>query len=78
MNIQYELLVFCENFKKLREKEKLYKRKMAKILGIGVSSITLIENGTVPKRLSFKVMLEIYNNFGITPQEMISENSIIF
>jgi transcriptional regulator with XRE-family HTH domain len=78
MNIQYELLVFCKNFKKLREKEKLSKRKMAKILGIGVSSITLIENGTVPKRLSFKVMLEIYNNFGITPQEMISENSIIF
>lgn len=77
MNIQYELSVFCENFKKLRKKEKLSKRKMAKILGIGVKSITLIENGTVPKRLSFKIMIKIYNNFGITPQKMILKNSII-
>lgn len=67
MNRNEELKTFCGNVKLIREKLGFSKEKMAKIAGISVKSLSAIENGTVPKRLSVKMLINIYNNLGVHP-----------
>lgn len=68
--MQKEGLIFCENIKKLRKKESLSKKEMAKRLGIGTSSLTMLENGEIPKRLTCKIVYKIQEEFDILPQNM--------
>ncbi len=72
IEIEQELGIFCENVKRLRQREGLSKKEMAKKLGIGVKSLTLIESGIVSKRLGANVLLNILNNFNIYPSDMFS------
>ncbi|MBQ8338309.1 MAG: helix-turn-helix domain-containing protein [Oscillospiraceae bacterium] len=72
IDIEQELGIFCENVKRLRQREGLSKKEMAKKLGIGVKSLTLIESGIVSKRLGANVLLNILNNFNIYPSDMFS------
>ena len=37
----YDIRIFCENIKKIRENKKLSKREMAKLLGISVYSLNI-------------------------------------
>ncbi len=64
---------FCRNIKKLREQQGLSKKNMAERLGIGVRSLSLLESGILPPRLSCDVLWYIYDHFGILPQEMFGE-----
>ncbi len=68
--ISQETLIFCQNIKKLREREKLSKKEMAKRLEIGVKSLTMLENGTIPKRLSCKFIFRIEDEFNILPKNI--------
>ncbi len=68
--IKEEISIFCKNIKNLREKEKLSKKDMAKLLGISVHSLTMIENGTIPKRLSCRILIKIYDEFGILSKDI--------
>ena len=43
---------------------------MAKKLGIGVKSLELIESGSLPPRVSVRVVYMIYENFGILPKDI--------
>ena len=52
----YDIRVFCENVKKIRENKKLSKRAMAELLGISVYSLNLLERGKVPHRLSIDIV----------------------
>lgn len=61
---------FCSNVRLLREREGLSKRKMAKLLGVGVKTLTMIENGTFPPRLDCRVLFRIHRQFGIKPAEL--------
>lgn len=70
MKKESESLIFCENIKMLREKENLSKAKMAKILGISVNTLTVIEKGILPQRLSCNVLFRIHQYFGIIPKDM--------
>ena len=63
--IQKETLTFCQNIKKIREKEKLSKKEMAKRLEIGVNSLTMLENGIIPKRISCELIFKIEDEFDI-------------
>ena len=63
---------FCENMKALRHAHRLSKRAMAKRLEIGGGSLTTIEKGTIPPRLSCDILLRVYREFGILPSELIS------
>lgn len=47
---------------------------MAKLIGIGTKSLTLIENGRLPPRLGCDVLFEIQKEFGIAPKTMLSKN----
>lgn len=68
--------IFCENIKKLRAKEKLSKKEMAKKLGISTTSLTQIENGKLPPRLNTQTLFFIHGRFGILPKEIFTENFI--
>lgn len=68
--MQKESVVFCQNIKKLREAEKLSKKDMSKRLGIGVKSLTMLENGIIPKRLTCKIVFKIQDEFNIHPKNM--------
>lgn len=66
----YDIRVFCENVKKIRENKKLSKRAMAELLGISVYSLNLLERGKVPHRLSIDIVYNINSSFGIGPNEL--------
>lgn len=58
-----ELKIFCQNVKLLRERAGLSKRSMAAILGIGTASLTKIEGGTIPKRVSTEIIFTLSDHF---------------
>ena len=74
MKKETEIMFFCENIKALRKINNLSKKEMAKLIGIGTKSLTLIENGRLPPRLGCDVLFEIQKKFGIVPKTMFSEN----
>lgn len=69
------LCFFCKNLKKVRKKNKLTQKEMAKILGIGVVSLSAIERGKVPPRLKVDIVIKIHQNFGILPSEIVKDMS---
>ena len=60
-----ERKVFCNNVKKLREINKLSKKEMAKRLHISVRSLSMLEQGIIPPRMSLQVAIEISKEFGM-------------
>lgn len=77
MNEKTELSVFCKNIKMLREKENLSRVYMAKLLGISVISLIMIEKGILPKRVSCNILFNIYYYFGIVPKDMFCKINYI-
>lgn len=63
---------FLYNLKYLRKSDGISKRKMAKLLGIGIGSLNKIESGKLPPRLGVSVFFDAQRLFGITPQEQLS------
>lgn len=61
---------FCENIKNLRAEKRLSKKEMARLLGIGVRSLSMIEDGKLPSRLDCRVLYRIHRQFGIKPAEL--------
>ena len=61
-----EKVTFCNNVKKLREINKLSKKEMAKRLHISVRSLSMLEQGIIPPRLSLQVAIEISRAFEMT------------
>lgn len=57
---------FMKNITQLRKQHGLSKKAMAKILGIGVGSLTMIERGEMPKRLSGNAIYGAVHHFGIS------------
>ena len=70
MNIQDEILIFCENVQKLRLANNLTKKEMAKKMQIGVGSLTKIESGILPPRLDCKVIFYLSREFELTPDAL--------
>lgn len=67
-----EMQYFFHNIRVLRKQHQLSKTKMAKILGISVSTLNKLENGEMPPRLNMSVFYRIHRHFGITPSEILS------
>lgn len=73
MQITNELETLSHNIVRLRKKHGLSKKEMASILGIGVKSLSRIENGDFPKRIGVHLIINIWEHFGILPQQQISK-----
>ena len=65
--IQEEMAVFCRNVKMLRAGHGLSKKEMAEILGIGTASLTKLEQGIIPDRVSVSIVIKLSRYFGIKP-----------
>ena len=65
MNSNDQFLILCNNLRQLRRKHGLSKKKMASILGIGVGSLTFLENDTIPSRLGCGFLFSASRYFGI-------------
>lgn len=50
----------------LRKTHNITKKEMAKILGIGIKTLSKIEQGILPPRLSVEVLFRIRDYFGIS------------
>ncbi|MBQ9745279.1 MAG: helix-turn-helix transcriptional regulator [Clostridia bacterium] len=73
MSTQTEISILCENVKRLRKREKLSKKEMARIMGVGVRSITMLENGVMPVRMKADVLGRLKWRFGVTIEELFSK-----
>ena len=73
MGTENDIRIFCENIRNLRNEEKLSKTRMAKILGISIKTLTQIENGIVPNRVTCRLLFRIYDNFKILPSEIMTK-----
>ena len=73
ITIQQETQIFCENIKNLREAHHLSEKEMAKILHIGVASLTKMENGILPPRASYLIVIYICESFHVAPSQIFSE-----
>lgn len=49
----------------LRKTHNITKKEMAKILGVGIKTLSKIEQGLLPPRLSVEVLFRIRDYFGI-------------
>lgn len=72
-NNEKQIQILCENIAFLRKENHLSKKEMATILGIGVQSLTKLENGELPPRLRVDIIFHIYDRFGILPQALVSQ-----
>lgn len=70
MNIKKDMQFFCENVKSIRRSNHLTQKEMAEILGIGVHSLSRLEKGELPRRMSVKVLFNIHKHFGILPKDL--------
>lgn len=64
---------FSKNVKAIRAKNNISKKEMAKILGIGIGSLSKIENGILPPKLEANILIKIYYKFGILPSKLFSK-----
>ena len=70
MNNMASVFIFFENIRYLRKKHRLTQKQMAEILGIGIKSLSLIERGILPPRLSGAVLLRAEEYFKIPLKDM--------
>ena len=57
---------FCSNIRYLRKTHGLTQAQMADIMGVGISTVRLLENGTLPKRLSYVVLFPLCEYFDLS------------
>lgn len=65
MNNTNDLQNFCKNVKLLRETHGLSQKEMAKICGIGVQSLSTLESGICPPRISCSILFRLSKHFHI-------------
>ena len=68
-----ELIIFTKNITYLRNKNNLSKKEMARLLGIGASSLNKLENGEIPGKMSASVILKTSKAFNMRPCELFRD-----
>lgn len=64
--------IFCKNVRYLRIKNGLTQKRMAQIMGIGVSCLRLLESGSIPPRMSCEILYQLYDTFLISTDLLLS------
>lgn len=73
--INYELKALTQNITNLRQKNKLTKKEMAKLLGISIYSLNKIEEDILPHKITIDILIKINSNFGISPHEIMQNQN---
>lgn len=69
-----ELQLLCNNIRKLRLKNGLSQKQMAKHLHIGTESLRKMERGEIPPRMGVNLIFYTCKYFGVTIRQLFSEN----
>ena len=64
--------VFCYQIKRIRKENKLTQKEMAHKLGVSVSTLSKIEKGIIPPRLSCSILFCVQKEFGIQPKDLFA------
>lgn len=72
MNTNQNITAFCNNVKRIRLELGLSKEEMAERLNISVRSLSIIESGSIPKRLSVQIIYTICDEFEVTTSEVLN------
>ena len=62
------------NLNALRRQYGLTKKVMARLLGISLYSLNLLENGKIPSRLGVEILFRAHSCFGISIQDLFRIN----
>ena len=73
MNHETSMFIFLENLRRLRKREGLSPREMAKKLGVGVKTLEQLENGIVPAHVSCSIVFRIQREFQVAAPLQFSE-----
>ena len=73
MNTNQYIIAFCNNVKRIRLERGLSKKEMAEKLNISVKSLSIIEGGSIPKRLSVQVIYTLCDEFEIKASEILKQ-----
>lgn len=66
--------ILSENVKAIRKMHKLSQKEFAKRLGVGVWSISKLENGILPPRLSTEFIFDMEDEFKIPAHKIVGPN----
>ena len=72
-SLEKDYAVFMYNTHWLRRQYSLSKRKMAKIMGIGIASLNKMERGDFPPRLKINTILDVCRYFHIKPADILTK-----
>ena len=64
--------VFCYHIRRIRKENNMTQREMAHKLGISISTLTKIEKGIIPPRLSCSILFRVQREFGIHPKDLFA------
>ena len=70
MKTDIDVKTFAKNLKHLRLKNNLTKKEMAVKLGIGIKTLSTLENGILPPRFRANTVFKIKSEFGFSPSQM--------
>ena len=70
MEIQTKFFIFCENIRRIRKKNGLTQKEMAKMLCIGEKTLSAIENNKIPPRLSSNFVFSVSRTFNVQPKDL--------
>lgn len=70
MTHEEKMLALCANIRHLRKKHGLSKAAMAKILGIGVRMLNLLEHDVVSLRLGSEMLVNASDYFNVTTESL--------
>ena len=69
---------FSNNIKQLRKTHGLSKKEMASIMGIGVGSLTKLEQGILPPKATVQILLNLHEHFGSSISELFQNHTASF
>jgi|GEM_PF-4119624 len=64
---------YCRNLSQLRKQFSITQKELAKIMGISVPSVALIDHGRIPRRLSRRAMQRSAEIFGYELTDLMRE-----
>ena len=71
-NTHDSFAVFLHNIVWLRSHYGISKKRMARMLGIGLWSLNKLEQGIIPPRMDIHIIFAVSKQFGISPSDLFS------
>lgn len=65
-----EILNFCNNIYCLRKNNHFSKAEMCRRIKVSIKTLSLLENGIIPPKISCEIIFNVSKEFNIKPKEL--------